>query len=386
MKSYSLKTMLALFVTGMLILSSCGKKEDTKPTPVGPNISGFTATATPSGTTSGDTLKVNLGATISFGLTVGKGNTSEDKNLKQFKVTKDLVGVGSLGSLKDTTYTEAAAKQNVTYALSDVVSATTSGVYKYVFTISDYNSKTSTKTYYVKSGTPCTIGVAVTSVAADSLTVTVAGSGLTSGTYEYSFDGGTTWASTTTYMFTTVGSKNIQVRQAGTPTCASNTTFMVKGKKVRTNSSIVLGAETASSPSLYDADANMTYSYSATTAQPTADFAMHTGGTSSTKFHAPSVSGTFSYSGWTAAQRLATKFYGSITQTQYNAVTTNADLTGLVTGGSTTASPALATNSGFAFETVNSSGTVIARGVVWVTAFTSGANGSATFNVKLYTL
>jgi len=387
MKSIQLKSILALFLTGILVWTGCGKKDE-KPNPVGPSITSFTATSTPAGTTSGDTLKVNLGASITFNIKVAKGNTSEDKVLKQFKVTKELIGVGSLGNLKDTTYTEAAKKENVEYNLNDAVSATTSGTYKYVVTISDYNGKTASKTYFVKSGTPCGISVSVTSVASDSLTVTVAGSGLTSGGYEYSFDGGTTWSSTATYTYTSTGSKTIQVRQAGTPTCASSATFNVTGKKLRQNTGINMGAETATPPSLYDADGNMTYSYSSIAAADRAkvDFACHTGGSSSTYLWAPAATGSFSFSGWSTTERMNTKFYGSITNTQYTNAMTNADINSLASGASTDKSPALAANSGFVFETVNASGNVVARGIVWVTAFTAGSNGTVTFNVKMFTL
>jgi len=387
MKSIQLKSILALFLTGILVWTGCKKKEDTKPTAVGPSITSLTAVSTPAGTTSGDTLKVNLGASITFTIKVAKGNTSEDKVLKQFKVTKELIGVGLLPDLKDTTYTEAAKKENVEYTLNDAVSATTSGTYKYVVTISDYNGKTASKTYFVKSGTPCGISVSV-SVASDSLTVTAIGSGLTSGGYEYSFDGGTTWSSTATYTYTSTGSKTIQVRSAGTPTCASSTTFNVTGKKLRENTGINMGAETATPPSLYDADGNMTYSYSSISAANRAkvDFVCHTGGSSSTHLWAPAASGTFSFSGWSTTERMNTKFYGSITNTQYTNAMTNADINSLASGSSTNKSPALAANTGFAFETVNASGNVVARGIVFVTAFTPGSNGTVTFKVKMFTL
>jgi hypothetical protein len=81
-----------------------------------------------------------------------------------------------------------------------------------------------------------------------------------------------------------------------------------------------------------------------------------------------------------------TKFYGSITQAQYDNAVTNADINTLASGSSTNKSPALAANTGFAFETVNASGNVVARGIVWVTAFTAGSNGTVTFNVKMFTL
>jgi hypothetical protein len=389
MKSIQLKSILALFLTGILVWTGC-KKKDEKPTAVGPSITSLTATSTPSGTTSGDTLKVNLGASITFNVKVAKGNTSEDKVLKQFKVTKELVGVGALPNLKDTTYTEAAKKENVEYTLNDAVSATTSGTYKYVFTISDYNGKTASKTYFVKSGTPCGISVSVTSVASDSLTVTAAGSGLTSGGYEYSFDGGTTWSSTATYTYTSTGSKTIQVRQAGTPSCASSTTFNVTGKKLRENTGINMGAESSSKPSCYDADGNHTYSISTIAAadRVKVDFLCHTSGVN-TYLWAPATSSaifTGYLSSWSSSERMNTKFYGTITQAQYDNAVTNADINGFTTGSSTDKSPNLAANSGFAFETVNASGNVVARGIVWVTAFTAGASGEVTFKVKMFTL
>ncbi len=386
MKSIQLKFVFALFLTGILVWTGC-KKKDEKPTAVGPSVTISNVTSAPSGTRNGDTLKVDLGATVTFTVSVSKGNTSEDKVLKQFKATKELIGVGALPNLKDTTYTESAKKENLTYTLNDVVSATTSGTYKYVFTISDYNGKTATKTFFVKSGTPCSIGVSVTSVASDSLTVTVAGSGLTSGGYEYSFDGGTTWSSTATYTYTSTGKKTILVRQAGTPTCASSTTFNVTGKKLRTNTGVNLGAETATPPSLYDADANVTYSYSTIidTNRAKVDFACHTGGTSNTNLWAPAASGTFMYSGWSSTDRMNTKFFGSITYTQYTNATTNADILSLVSGSPTNKSPNLAANTGFAFSTVDASGNVVANGIVWITNFTPGPSGTVTFDVKIYT-
>jgi hypothetical protein len=387
MKSIQLKTILALFITGVLVWTGCGKKEE-KPNPVGPTVNITNVSSTPSGTKTGDTLKVDLGAAIVFAVSVSKGNTSEDKVLKQFKVSKELIGVGSLGFIKDTTYAENLKKENISYTLNDAVSSTTSGTYKYVFTISDYAGRTSSKTFFVKSGTPCNIAVAVTSVAADSLTVTAAGSGLTSGGYEYSFDSGTTWSATATYTYATTGNKTILVRQAGTPTCANSVTFNVKGKKLRENTSITLGAETSTSPSLYDADGNMTYSYSAIAAADRAkvDFVCHTGGTPNTNLWAPAANGTFTFSSWSSTERMNTKFYGAITNTQYTNAMTNADINGLASGSSTNKSPNLGSGTGFAFETVNASGNVVARGIVWVTAFTSGSNGTVTFNVKMFTL
>lgn len=388
MKSIQLKSILALFLTGILIWTGCKKKDDDKPTAVGPSISNFSATASPSGTLNGDTLSVNLGATVTFKLSVGKGNTSEDKVLKQFTAIKELVGVGTIGDpLEDTTYAESVKKENESYTLTDVIPTTTSGTYKYTFTISDYNGKTASKVFYVKAGTPCGIGVSVTSVAADSLTVTVQGSGLTSGGYEYSFDGGTTWSSTPTYTYNSTGTKTIQVRQAGTPTCASSTTFNVTGKKLRENTGITLGAQNnLTDPSLYDVEGNQRYSYSTINDadKPKVDFACHTDNVGATHIWAPSATGGFSFSGWT--ERRATKFYGTVTQAQYDSATTNADIKGFTTGSSTDKSPALAANTGFAFETVDGSGNVVARGIVWVTGFTSGTNGKVTFKVKLFTL
>ncbi|MDW8302635.1 MAG: hypothetical protein RML38_09205, partial [Bacteroidia bacterium] len=214
MKSISLKVVLALFITGILVWTGC-KKDDDQPKAVGPSLSNFSVTSTPTGTLSanGDTLKTNVGASLTFKIRASKGNTSEDKYLKQFKVTAELIGGTGSNTVKDTTYTESAKKENVDFTISYTLPAN-SGTYRFVFTISDYNNKTATKTFFVKAGVPCGIGVSVTSIASDSLTVTVAGSGLTSGTYEFSFDGGTTWTTSTTHSYGTVGTKTILVRSA----------------------------------------------------------------------------------------------------------------------------------------------------------------------------
>lgn len=391
MKSIQLKAILALFLTGILVWTGCGKKDE-KPNPVGPSISNFSATSTPSGTlsTNGDTLKVNLGASITFSLKVSKGNTSEDKVLKQFKVTKELIGVGPLPNLKDTTYAQNLNKDNITYTINDAVSSTTSGTYKYVFSISDYNNKTATKVFWVKAGAPCGIGVSVTSVASDSLTVTVAGSGLTTGSYEYSFDNGGTWSSTATHTYNTTGNKTILVRNSANTACASSTTFNVTGKKLREKIGVLLGGNTSSEPSLYDVEGEQRYSYTAvntgseTSAQSLIDFVLFSG----TNFVAPShsISGeNYSYSNWPSTNRNATKFYGSINQSTYDGATTNANLLSLISGSSTTKSPTLSVNNGFAFESVNSSGTVVSRGLVLVTNISgSGSSIQITFKVKRY--